>query len=250
MKKLTEEKNKTYIYGKHPVMDMISTEPKRISKIFIKKNFADEATIQKFATKNKIPLQTMEERKLDEYAEGGVHQGIVAQVAPARMIEMKDFFALVKDKENPCAIILDELEDPHNVGAIIRTAAALGASGIIMGKHRQAQINGTVYKTSAGTVDKIPLIRVANLNDAIRKLKENKFWVVGLDGNSPKTIWQEKFDSPTAFVIGAEGKGIRSETAKLCDFLLAIPMTPGVESLNASVSTALAIGEWKRQQIK
>lgn len=248
MKKNTE--NKIYIFGKHPVMDIMQNSPKRISKIFLKKNFADEASIQKFATKNKIPLQIVEERKLDEYSLDGVHQGIVAVVAPAKMLEMKDLFSLVKERENPCVIILDELEDPHNVGAIIRTASAFGVSGIIMGKHNQAQINGTVYKTSAGTADKIPLIRVANLNDAIRKLKENKFWVVGLDGNSPKSIWQEKFDSPTAFVIGAEGKGIRSETSKLCDFLLSIPMTSGVESLNASVSTALAIGEWKRQQIK
>ncbi len=243
---------KLYIFGRHPVLEMLQSEPERIVKIFMKDSLSKAVSeeVALLAKRKNIPIEKTDERSLAEFSQGGNHQGLVALISEAKALDLSSWLISVKDISNPCVVVLDELEDTHNVGAIIRTAAGLGAHGIIFGKHRQAPITGTVYKTSAGTVGKIPLISVSNINDAIRKLKENKFWAYGLDGAAEKTIWQEKFDAPTCFIVGAEGSGMRAETKKLCDVLLKIPMERGVESLNASVSAALAIGEWKRWNIE
>jgi 23S rRNA (guanosine2251-2'-O)-methyltransferase len=237
-----------YIYGKHPVEEALARAPKTVQKIFMKDHLDPKlaAYLKDESAKWKIPLVRADDRKLDLMSGNGVHQGIVALVAPVAFAELKEWIATLDMAANPSCIMLDELEDPHNVGAIIRTAAGLGASGVILGKHNQSQITGTVYKASAGTLGAIPLIRVTNINDAILKLKEAGFWIAGLDAHGKEKLWDATFDSPTCFVIGAEGKGVRAKTLEHCDFLFSVPMDNAVESLNASVTAALALYEWRR----
>jgi 23S rRNA (guanosine2251-2'-O)-methyltransferase len=159
---------------------------------------------------------------------------------------LKDLLKKIGKNENACFVILDELTDVHNVGAIIRSSVATGADAIIMAKHNQAPINETVVRTSAGTAGMIPVIET-NVNDAIRTLKEHKFWVHGLFMNGGSTLWNSDLTGRVAIVVGSEGEGIHDSTKKLCDFSLSIPMDKRVESLNASVSAAVALYERLRQ---
>jgi 23S rRNA (guanosine2251-2'-O)-methyltransferase len=249
---MKQNKASIYVYGKHAVREIASRTAKKISKLYFKHGL-DKALVTEFETiakKFSIPIQLVDERTLDTLSDEGVHQGIVAEVKPPDFIDIKDWLESIKDIKMPGVVILDEILDPHNVGAIIRTATAVGVHGIIVGKHNQAAISGAVYKTSAGTLGKIPLIEVTNINDTITKLKEHRFWVVGLDMNAPKTFWDEAYDAPMAFVIGGEGKGVRHHTFELCDLSVRIPMESAVESLNASVSAALVLYEWKRKNKK
>lgn len=149
-------------------------------------------------------------------------------------------------KEHSCVVILDELTDVHNVGAIIRSSVAAGADAIVVGKHNQAPINETVARTSANTVGMIPIIEM-NVNDAIRTLKDYKYWVHGLFMQGGSTLWSSDLTGKVAIVVGSEGEGINDLTKKLCDFSLSIPMDKKVESLNASVSAAIALYERLRQ---
>ncbi len=241
-----------YIYGKHPVVEKLTHSPKSVEKIFIKETLDPKIVqeIKNLASKAKVPFVFVPERKLEDLTSGGVHQGLVALVAPVHYLELDSWLESVKDIENPCVLLLDELEDPHNVGAIIRTGVAAGVHGIIMPKHRQAPLAGAAYKSSAGLMDKISLVRVTNVNDCLRTLKENKFWIVGLDQNAKETIWSQDLDMPTCFIIGSEGDGMRLKTKELCDFLVNIPMDKKAESLNASVSAAVVMYEWKRRRGK
>jgi 23S rRNA (guanosine2251-2'-O)-methyltransferase len=245
-----KEKNTLLIFGKHPVVEKLERDPKSIEKIFIKETLDLEVAqeIKELASKSKVPFLFVPERKLTEMTEGALHQGLVAIVAPVEYIELKDWLESIENIERPCVLILDELEDQHNIGAIIRTAVAAGVHGIIMPKHRQAPVGGVAYKTAVGLIDKIPLIKVTNVNEAIRTLKEYKFWVVGLHQNAEETIWTQDLDMPVCFIVGSEGDGMRQKTGQICDFLVRIPMKNGVESLNASVSAAVMMYEWRRRQ--
>ena len=240
------------IYGKHPVLEKLVNEPTRIEKLLIKDTLDRElmAQVKLLASKTRVPFTMVTERTLREIADGGTHQGLAAHITPVAYVELEDWLESVKKIENPCVVLLDELEDPQNVGAIIRSAVAAGVHGIIIPKHRQAPLSGAAYKSSAGLMDKIPLIRVTNVNDSIRILKENRFWVVGLDQRGKDTIWTQDFDMSTCLVIGSEGDGMRLKTGELCDFLVRIPMENGAESLNASVSAAVVMYEWKRRRTK
>ncbi len=239
-----------YIFGRHPVEELLLHEPKKIQKIYVKDKIDPKffEFIKTNASKYKIPLAEVDERKMERMVGHVIHQGVVALAAPVAFLELKDWIASCDMEKNPSCILLDELEDPHNVGAIIRTAAGLGASGVILGKHNQAQLTGAVYKTSAGTLGKIPLVRVSNVNDTLLKLKDAGFWIAGLAAGGKQKLWEADFNSPTCFVIGGEGKGVRQKTLEHCDFVFSIPMAQDVESLNASVSAALALYEWRRSR--
>jgi 23S rRNA (guanosine2251-2'-O)-methyltransferase len=248
--KIIMKDEKNYVYGKHPVIAKLTNNPKSVEKIFLKETLDAKvvAEVQALAKKARVPFSFIPQDKLDSMAEGGVHQGMVAQVLPIEFLDLSQWLKSVEDVQNPCVMLLDELEDPHNVGAIIRTAVAAGVHGIIVPKHRQAPLSGAAYKTSAGLMEQIPLIRVTNVNDAIRTLKDNKFWIVGLDQGAKETIWSQDLDMPVCFIVGAEGDGMRQKTGELCDFLIKIPMEPVAESLNASVSAAIVMYEWRRRR--
>ena len=152
----------------------------------------------------------------------------------------------IKENKNSCIIVMDELTDVHNVGAIIRTAVATNCDAIIVAKHNQAPVNETVMKTSANTAGMIPVIEM-NINEAIRTMKENGFWIYGLNMNGDQKLWQSDLNGKVGIVIGSESDGIHVMTNKLCDYSLSIPMNKNVESLNASVSSAIVMYERSRQ---
>ena len=238
---------KIYLYGKHALREALLARPKAVQKVFLDANASVDKEITKLLAQYEIkPASLKSEAKT--VGEDAVHQGVIAVINPeALYTPLDDIRAALKEKENPCIVILDELHDPHNVGAIIRSAAAFGASAILLPEHNQAPITGTVIKTSAGMVFRVPIVRIGNVNQTIRTLKDDGFWFYGLvmagDTDLPKAV----FDTPTAFVVGNESVGIREKTLELCDVKLTIPMNPDCESLNASVAASVVLYEWSRK---
>jgi len=240
-----------YAYGIKPLDEILSNDPASVDKIYIRDNLSggNIHSIFNRASDHKIPVTRVPSSKLFDLVGDVNHQGVVAAISEITYIEFEDWLDDIVPTPDTAVLCLDEIEDPHNFGAILRTAAAAGITAVIVPKHRQAPVNATVMKTSAGTAGRIPIVRAVNLNQAILSLKENKFWIAGLDQNAESTIWEQKYDVPMAFVIGNEGRGMRKKTGEHCDFLLSLPMHNNVESLNASVSAALVCYEWRRQKI-
>lgn len=235
-----------YIYGKHPVEEALRTRPDSVERVMLEK--ADHLDIDALAKENKIPRGVLEVKKIKkEIGEHAVHQNVVAVINGDKLTTpLPELLNTLDLATNPSLVLLGEIQDPQNVGAIIRSAAALGVSGVLIPKDRQAQLTGSVIKASAGMAFKIPLVPVGNVNQTIRDLKEQGFWVYGLDGESEKTLKDEVFDAPSVFIVGNEGRGMREKTQEHCDVVLRIPMQEGVESLNAAVSAAVVFYEWSR----
>jgi 23S rRNA (guanosine2251-2'-O)-methyltransferase len=238
---------KIYLYGKHALREALLARPKAVQKVFLDTNAAADKEITKLLAQYDIkPASLKTEAKA--VGEDAVHQGVIAVINPeALYTPLDEARAFLKEKENPCVVILDELHDPHNVGAIIRSAAAFGASAILLPEHNQAPITGTVIKTSAGMVFRLPIVRIGNVNQTIRTLKDDGFWFYGLVMEGDTTLPKAVFDTPTAFVVGNESVGIREKTLELCDVKLTIPMQPECESLNASVAASVVLYEWSRK---
>ncbi|MFO7847310.1 MAG: 23S rRNA (guanosine(2251)-2'-O)-methyltransferase RlmB [Balneolaceae bacterium] len=239
-----------YAYGVNPVEEILRQNPESVDKIFVRERLSSSAyrTISAIASNNRIPIAHVPESKLIDLVGKVNHQGFVAAISEIEYLEFEEWLESIHPTADTAVLCLDEIEDPHNLGAILRTAAAAGISAVIVPKHRQAPVNATVMKTSAGTAGRIPIVRAVNLNQAILSLKENSFWIAGLDQKATSAIWDQTYDVPMAFVIGNEGRGMRKKTGEHCDFLLSLPMENQVESLNASVSAALICYEWKRQK--
>ena len=176
------------------------------------------------------------------------HQGIIGKISLDKLIRpYQEFIKDFKINNDTLILILGEIQDPHNVGAIIRSAVAFGASAILIPKHNQAPITSTVIKVSVGMAFQIPLVEVGNVNQIVRDLKDKGFWIYGLDEKADQNITDESFDQPTVFILGNEAKGIRQKTLELCDTLISIPINPKCESLNVAASTAVAIFAWSQQ---
>ena len=179
------------------------------------------------------------------------YQGVIAIVPPFEYCEIEDILDRAKKlNEDPFILILDGIEDPHNLGSIIRTAETAGVHGIIIPKRRAASVNSTVNKVSAGAVQYMKIARVTNITDAIGKLKENGLWICGTDINTDKYYYNQDLTGPLGIVIGNEGSGMSEKVKKNCDFLVKIPMKGKITSLNASVSTGIVIYEVVKQRIK
>jgi len=244
---------KTYIYGKHPVYEALESRPDVVEKVFLDQ--AQYPDIDALAKKQSVFRQPFDEKKLEKkLGEHAVHQNIAAIVDTEAL--MRDFHAflaeyLMSDIKYSAPIglvILGEIQDPQNVGSIIRSAAAFGIAGVLIPKDRQAQITGAVIKASVGTAFKIPLVAIGNVNQTIGLLKEKRFWVYGLAGEGEKSIRDEDFSENTAFIVGNEAKGLREKTSEHCDVVLRIPITDTAESLNAGTSAAIAFYEWNSKQ--
>jgi 23S rRNA (guanosine2251-2'-O)-methyltransferase len=243
--------NKIIIYGKHPVLLAIKSCQRKIYKIYINKkhqdlifNFLQENNLNALSSK----LQFVDINFLDGLFRGKVnHQGFVIEASRKPKLSWDSFVKKCKvAKELPRVLLLDQLTDPHNIGAIIRTAVAFGITNIITTKYNFPQESSTIVKSSAGMTEFADLIEVVNLNKAIENLKEIGYKVVGLDGYAEKYINEIKVEN-IALVLGSEGKGIRPLVKKSCDILTKIPMSEKVESLNASVAGAIAIYEfWEK----
>jgi 23S rRNA (guanosine2251-2'-O)-methyltransferase len=239
-----------YIYGRNSVREALTEEAERIDKIFVRDSVRDEqiSTIFDMASQNRIPISHVPGSKLFELVGKVNDQGVVALMSAISYQDFGEWLNTVDTSTYPAILLLDEIEDPGNFGAILRTAAAAGMSAVLVPKHRQAPVNAMVYKTSAGTAGRIPIVRVGNLNQAILKLKDAGFWIGGLDMKGEQFLWKLEVDRPLAFVIGSEGSGIRQKTLEHCDYIFNIPMENNVESLNVSVSAALLCYEWKRKR--
>lgn len=245
------ENSEQYIYGRNPVEEFLRRNPERVDKVYIKTGIPGNRlkSILSLCSTNRIPVTDVPGQRLHNLVGAVNDQGVVAVISQAEYLEFEDWLQQIRPDPAMAVLLLDEIEDPHNFGAILRTAAAVGIHAVIVPKHRQAPVNSTVFKTSAGTAGIVPIVRAVNLNQAILALKEKTFWIAGLSLEGTGTIWEQTYDVPMAFVIGNEGRGLRKKTSEHCDFLLSIPMFNGVESLNASVSTALICYEWRRQKM-
>ena len=180
---------------------------------------------------------------LDRAAAGAIHQGVIAFGTTKQYADLDETAA-----KNGLHVVLDGIEDPHNLGAIVRTAHAAGASAIVIPERRAAPLTETAAKASAGALAYLPVVRVTNVNKALEDLKERGYWIYGLDERGKEVYDQVEFATPTAIVLGAEGKGLHEHVAKKCDFLVRIPMSGSVASLNVSVAAGVVLFEWRRRR--
>ncbi len=201
------------------------------------------------ARKNKIIVVEKDKRQLEQMSQTNNCQGVIAIVPPFKYCDIEDILDFAKSKnEAPFLILLDGIEDPHNLGSIIRTAETAGCHGVIIPKRRSASVNSTVNKTSAGAVEHIKIARVNNLNETINYLKENGIWVCGTDMETDTYYYNQDLKGPLAIVIGSEGFGMSRLVKENCDFLVKIPMKGKITSLNASVSAGIVIYEAVKQR--
>ena len=238
-----------YIYGRNPVKEAYRAG-KTIDKLFIVKGEFDPAlgAIRKLAKEQRTVISLVDKNTLDKMTNGGNHQGVVASVTNFEYCDVDDILALAKQKNEPALIvILDGITDPHNLGAIIRSAECFGAHGIVIPKHRSVTVNDTVVKVACGATEHILVAKVTNDNDTIRDLKDKGVWVYAtdFDGDAPKTV---NLNGDIAIVIGSEGEGIHRLTKELSDGILTIPQYGKVNSLNASVAAGIILYEAVRQR--
>jgi 23S rRNA (guanosine2251-2'-O)-methyltransferase len=244
------DEEKAYIEGRHPVEEALLSG-RTIDKIYIAKGgkSTNVNTILDMANEKKIPVSFVDRKKIDEMSQSHAHQGVLAKVSAYAYLELDDLIDKIKSKESPAfLILLDEIQDPHNLGSVLRTADASGADAVIIPKRRSATLTPIVAKTSAGAVEYVPVCKVTNMVKTIEKLKDCGLWVTGADMNGEKLYYQEDFKGPMALVIGNEGQGISRLVKEKCDFLVRIPMQGKVNSLNASVSASILMYEVRRQR--
>lgn len=243
-----QQKDQTVIYGVHPVTEALRRRPTAVRHVYFVTNH-DATALQEQVRALGIPFDRCDEDHLPQSVDRHtVHQGVVALVTPSKvMVDYKTFLDELIVTPDTALLLLDELTDPQNVGAVIRSAAAFGVAGVLIPEHRQAQVTGTVVKVSAGMAFVVPLVQVGNVNLALRDLKDKGFWVYGLTEKGTTDITREQFTKPSLFVLGNEGYGMREKTETLCDFTLTIPIAKECESLNAAASAAVALYAWRSQ---
>jgi 23S rRNA (guanosine2251-2'-O)-methyltransferase len=235
------------VYGKNPFLEALRLMPEGVIQVFLEEKLHDEDIWRAIKAANLIPKELS--RKTADYLVGdAVHQGVVVEFDASHLLYRLDALPFVQSPTpDTCLVVLGELTDPQNVGAIIRSAVAFGASAVLIPEHNQAGISGAVIKASAGTAFHIPLVEIGNVNQTLRTLKERGFWTYGLAMDGTSALAEEKFTEPTVFVIGSEGEGLREKTREHCDILLSIPMSDRAESLNASVAAAVCLYQWSGQ---
>ncbi|EDK32259.1 Predicted methyltransferase [Clostridium kluyveri DSM 555] len=241
------------IEGRNSVMEALNSNNVTIEQIFVLDGNMSGSinTIFAIAKEKHIVVKKVDKRKLDRISQTGVHQGVIAKVIPYKYCELEDILDYASERgESPFIIILDEIQDPHNFGAIIRTAEVSGVHGIIIPKRRNVGITPTVYKSSAGAVEYMKICKVTNLNTIIEKLKKENIWIYGADMTGENYCFDVDFNSSIALIIGSEGKGISKLTKQKCDKLVKIPMMGNISSLNASVAAGMLMYEILKQKIK
>lgn len=224
---------------------------RQIDKIYVKKgeNKGSLLPIIAKARDKNIQIVEVDQKKLDSMSETGVHQGVIARIPPYEYRTVDDILNIAKEKgEPPFIVILDHLEDPHNLGSIIRTANCAGVHGVIISKHDGVTLTAAAVKASAGAASFTPVARVSNIAQTVDYLKEQGVWVTGADAAGDRSIYEADLKGAVALVVGGEDKGISRLTASKCDFLVGIPMKGDVNSLNASVAAALMIYEAMKQR--
>lgn len=237
------------IYGRNPVREAFRAG-KTIEKIYLPKGEIDTmlTVVYKLAKDARVPITYIDRHTMDKLAENGNHQGVLAQITDFTYSTMDDVYALAKSKDEPLLVVLlDGITDPHNLGAIIRSAECFGAHGVVIPKHRSVAVTDTVVKVASGATEHIPVVKVTNINDTIRELKERNVWVYATDFDG-KAPFDAKLTGDTAIVIGSEGEGIKRLTKELCDDTLTVPQFGQINSLNASVAAGVVLYEIVRQR--
>ena len=251
MKEEIKNQYQDQVEGRNSVIELLESG-KDINKIYVTRG-EKHGSINKIIAKakeRKIIIVEKDKRQMQEMAQTENYQGVIAIVPPYEYCEIEDILEEAKKrKEDPFVLILDGIEDPHNLGSIIRTAETAGVHGIIIPKRRAAAVNSTVNKTSAGAVEHMKIARVNNITDSIKKLKEEGLWICGTDINTKTYYYDQDLTGPIGIVIGNEGQGMSEKVRKNWDFLVKIPMKGKVTSLNASVSAGIIIYEVLKQTI-
>ena len=245
----------TLVTGRNPVRDLLADAPERVEKVLLQAGAHGSVVdaLRKLAKAAGVVVQTVPAQRMDKIVPGMAHQGVVAVVAPVAYLDLDAMLSAVAPtldatrETKPIVIVLDEIEDPHNFGAILRSAVAAGAAGAVVPERRMAPLSAVAVKASAGTALRLPIARVARLADALEQMKERGYWVVGLAGADDEggpertTVWDYDWDRPVVLVVGNEGRGLRPVVRAACDVLAEIPMRGPAESLNASVAAGIAL---------
>ncbi|MBE6142512.1 MAG: 23S rRNA (guanosine(2251)-2'-O)-methyltransferase RlmB [Erysipelotrichaceae bacterium] len=230
-----------YIFGKNTVANALSHNDS-IKEIYMVSSFQDER-INKLIKQNRVKVIKKSSQEINALVGNVNHQGVVALCDEYKYLTLKQLISKLENKENPLIVLLDGLEDPHNLGAILRSVDAFGADGVIIGANRQVRLNATVAKVSTGAIEYVDVAMVTNLNQAIKELKEAGYWVVASDGEAKQDYREIDYNMKTVLIVGSEGFGVSQLLLKNSDFIVKIPMVGHVNSLNASVACALFLAQ-------
>lgn len=228
-----------YIYGKNTVLEKLK-KGSDVEEVLLQKGIR-LPEFDRLTREKKVPVKYLEKKQLDSLVQHGNHQGVVGIVKEYRYFTIEEIISSIPKSKLPLLVMLDGLEDPHNLGAILRTCDAIGADGVIIGKHRSVGLNGTVAKVSTGAIEHVKVAQVTNLRQTLDGLKNQGYWVVGTDSHEATDYRGFACDMPLVLVVGSEGKGISRIVLEACDFKVALPMVGHVTSLNASVATAILL---------
>ncbi|HDK7177081.1 TPA: 23S rRNA (guanosine(2251)-2'-O)-methyltransferase RlmB [Clostridium botulinum] len=247
-----EEIREDIIEGRNAVIEALKSN-KTIEKVMVAKGDLEGSIkiIISLAKEKGIVINEVDRKKLDSISQTRAHQGVIAFTTPYQYCAVEDIIRYAKQKEeDPFIVILDEIEDPHNFGSILRTAEVCGVHGVIIPKRRNVGVTPTVYKTSAGAVEYMKISKVTNINNVIDKLKEKGIWIYGADMCGNDYCFDVSLSGPIALVIGSEGRGMSKLTKNKCDVLVKIPMLGNITSLNASVAGGMLMYEILKQRMK
>ncbi len=235
------------LVGVNPVLEQIRRDPSAVMRVLVAQDARGGATrVAEEARRAGIPVDLGDSHRLDSMCRGTPHQGVIATLARSEIAPGEDLYDLIARKPG-CVLVVDQVTDPRNFGALLRSAEGAGAGGVVVPQDRSASVNEVVAKAAAGATAFLPVTTVVNLARALRELKDGGYWVVGLDGEASTSLFEYEFPSHSAIVVGAEGKGLRDLTKATCDSLVALPMLGRVGSLNVSVAAGIALYERVRQ---
>lgn len=228
-----------YIYGRNAVNQILSSG-RKIEKLILQEG-VKLPEVEQLASKQKLNMQRMNRKELDQLCKDDHHQGIAVLTEEYKTYSIEEILTRIPKEKQGLLVLLDELEDPHNLGAILRTCDAAGADGVIIRKNRSVSLNSTVAKVSTGAIDTVPVAQVANLTQTLKLLKDKGYWVYGTDMKNAQDYRQPTYDTPVVLVIGSEGKGISRLVKEACDVMVQLPMAGKITSLNASVACGILL---------
>ncbi len=228
-----------FIYGKNLIIQCLK-DGKELKSLLMLKGLNDPQ-IMRMAKEQGIYIEFVERKKLDQVSKGGKHQGVACEVANYKTVSIDDILHRIPEHKSGLIMVLDQLEDPHNLGAILRTSDAIGVDGIIIKKNNAVGLNATVAKVSTGAIETVPVAEVANLSKSLEYLKQKGYWVYGTDAHNSQDYRTYAYDTPVVLVIGSEGKGISRLVKEHCDHMISLPMLGSVTSLNASVACGILL---------
>ena len=239
------------LYGLHAVRGLLERDPARVKKLRVAAGRADPKVVQllELAQRSGCVVQRVDPKIFERELAGAVHQGVVAEIEPMKAWTDEDLIAAIAAAQDPLVLVLDGVQDPHNLGACLRSAAAAGATAVVFPKDKAVQVNATVRKTSAGAADTLAIFSVTNLSRTLRDLQKAGVWIYGFAGEATASLYALDLKGNVALVMGSEGDGLRRLTRENCDQLVKIPMPGEFESLNVSVATGIALFEAVRQRL-